>query len=329
MDSSKKLVICLAATAFTTSLGLYMWRNRKKRLAVEKIASELMGIFDSTDVYVRDPATLRGKLRHLVEDGKNKLQVLSDFDMTISKYLVGGERGDTSHGAIEKATCMPADFRMKALELKSKYAPLEHSLELSYQEKSDLMVEWWSGIHALMLEAGFERRWIPGVVSEATICLRDGADEFFEILKEDRIPLYIVSAGVGDIIEEAITKESTLYENTKIISNFMDFNETGHLIGFKGELLHSYNKKEIVNHASAYFDESSDRTNLMLIGDTLGDPTMSDGMKHLSTVLKIGFLNYDSDAALDAYEQVYDIVIVNDHTMDVINVFIQELVQNK
>ncbi len=32
---------------------------------------------------------------------------------------------------------------------------------------------------------------------------------------------------------------------------------------------------------------------MILLGDTLGDPNISDDMKHLSTVLKIGFLNSD------------------------------------
>ena len=36
-----------------------------------------------------------------------------------------------------------------------------------------------------------------------------------------------------------------------------------------------------------------ERHNLILFGDTLGDPSMADGMIHVTNELKIGFLNYE------------------------------------
>ena len=38
---------------------------------------------------------------------------------------------------------------------------------------------------------------------------------------------------------------------------------------------------------------STERRNVILLGDSIGDPNMSHGISHDNHVLKIGFLNYD------------------------------------
>ena len=47
----------------------------------------------------------------------------------------------------------------------------------------------------------------------------------FEELHAKDVPLLIFSAGVGDIIQEVLRQQYTIYNNMKIVSNFMDFND--------------------------------------------------------------------------------------------------------
>ena len=55
---------------------------------------------------------------------------------------------------------------------------------------------------------------------------RDGCKDFFNKLHEKEIPLLIFSAGVGDVIREIISQNSTtLYSNMHVVSNDIDFNE--------------------------------------------------------------------------------------------------------
>lgn len=42
-------------------------------------------------------------------------------------------------------------------------------------------------------------------------------------LFQHQVPLLIFSAGLGDIIEEVIREQYTLYDNIKVVSNYMDF----------------------------------------------------------------------------------------------------------
>ena len=65
----------------------------------------------------------------------------------------------------------------------------------------------------------------------------------------------------------------------------------GVLTGFKGELIHSFNKHEVSTHQPEYFERNRHRTNVILMGDTLGDLRMADGLPDTKNLLTIGFLN--------------------------------------
>jgi hypothetical protein len=63
------------------------------------------------------------------------------------------------------------------------------------------------------------------------------------------------------------------------------------LKAFKGELIHIYNKREGALLNTGHFQELKSRHNVLLLGDSLGDLTMADGVHSMENILKIGFLN--------------------------------------
>ncbi len=58
------------------------------------------------------------------------------------------------------------------------------------------------------------------------------------------------------------------------------------------------------------------RQNVILLGDSLGDLHMADGLDNPEGVLKIGFLNANIEERLETYMNLYDIVLMNDQTMN-------------
>ena len=69
------------------------------------------------------------------------------------------------------------------------------------------------------------------VLSTALLFLfRDGCTWFFDELQKHNIPLLIFSAGLGDIISEVISFQSHLYDNMKIVSNFLQFDDAVSLL---------------------------------------------------------------------------------------------------
>ena len=93
------------------------------------------------------------------------------------------------------------------------------------------------------------------------------------------IPILVFSAGVGDVIDEALLAHNLTQENVNVISNYMTFDSNGKLVAFTNKLIHMYNKNESsIPHSSTYFQDLSHRHNVILLGDSLGDLQMSKGI---------------------------------------------------
>lgn len=61
--------------------------------------------------------------------------------------------------------------------------------------------------------------------------------------------------------------------------------------GFKGELIHVYNKHDGALRNTEYFKQLKNNSNIILLGDSLGDLNMADSVPNVENLLKIGFLN--------------------------------------
>lgn len=62
---------------------------------------------------------------------------------------------------------------------------------------------------------------------------REGYKTFFNTLYQNNIPLFIFSAGIGDILEEIIRQMKVFHPNIHIVSNYMDFDEDVSLTSFR------------------------------------------------------------------------------------------------
>lgn len=54
---------------------------------------------------------------------------------------------------------------------------------------------------------------------------REGYENFFDKLQQHSIPVFIFSAGIGDVLEEVIRQAGVYHPNVKVVSNFMDFDD--------------------------------------------------------------------------------------------------------
>uniref|UniRef100_A0A3Q4BLP3 Uncharacterized protein n=1 Tax=Mola mola TaxID=94237 RepID=A0A3Q4BLP3_MOLML len=147
-------------------------------------------------------------------------KVISDFDMTLTRFAHNGKRCPTSYSN------SPLKFSLQLKELLNKYYPIEINASLSVEEKLPLMVEWWTKAHELLLQQEIRKDLLAVVVKESEAMLRDGYKLFFDHLQEHSIPLLILSAGIGDILEEVIRQAGVFHPNIKVLSNFMDFDES-------------------------------------------------------------------------------------------------------
>ena len=138
------------------------------------------------------------------------------------------------------------------------------------------------------------------MVAESNCELRDDTTLLLNRLNEGKIPVLVLSAGLGDLIREIMTHNGVLHENTSLVSNFLEYDVEGKVVGLKEseELIHMYNKSESILKRSQG-DNFDGRKNVVLLGDSLGDLKMADGVKNPEVVLTVGFLNKNIEKSLE------------------------------
>lgn len=280
-------------------------------------------------VCMKDPQRVQEILQSMVKAGSNTVQVISDFDMTLTRFAYNGKRCPTCHNILDNSKLISTDCREQLKQLLNTYYPIEIDSSRPVEEKLPLMVEWWTKAHDLLVEQKIKKDLLATVVRESDAMLRDGYQLLFDHLHEHSIPLLIFSAGIGDILEEVIRQAGVFHPNVKVFSNYMDFDESGVLRAFKGELIHIYNKREGALLNTGHFQELRTRPNVLLLGDSLGDLTMADGVQDMENILKIGFLNDKVEERKQSYLDSYDIVLIKDETLDVPNAVLHYLTGNK
>lgn len=222
---------------------------------------------------------------------------------------------------LEDCGLLTDDYHDKAKALQLKYYPMEVDPHLDEQTRLQAMIEWVTKAHDLLLENKLTKPMIAAAaesaVSEGRIKLRDKVVDFVGLLQQQKIPLLIFSAGIADVLEEVLKCYVTIdVESMDVISNRCQFDSSPQqlLTGFDEPLLHVFNKRSTPFLHTDFFTKQhvNDRKNLVLIGDSLGDVTMSEGMSfNQAGALNIGFLN-DRVERLEQYLQKYDLVVLGD-----------------
>ncbi|KAF7067461.1 hypothetical protein CFC21_073353 [Triticum aestivum] len=280
-----------------------------RRLPLHLPASMSYSSVGTPDCVVADADALARKVAAIRAAGLAKLQVIADFDGTLTRYWYDGSRGQSSHGLLRQGN---EEFDAKREALFEHYHPIEINPDIPLPEKAKLMEEWWGKTHGLLIEGGLTQEAIKKSVADAAIAFRDGVVELFEFLEARDIPVLVFSAGLADIIEEVFRQKlHRSFKNIKIVSNRMVFNEEGCLVAFKAPVHDSLGDP---NGSVDDYSLVKKRTNVLLLGDHIGDLGMSDGLNYENRIAA-GFLNTNIEKSLKDYSEAFDIVYLNDASM--------------
>jgi hypothetical protein len=103
--------------------------------------------------------------------------VIADFDRTLTRAMVNGERGDSCHGVMESLSVLSAKYKTDTTALLKKYLPLETCQELSREEKIPHMQSWYEQAHELLLKEDVRLEQIADAVRGSNVTLREGVPE--------------------------------------------------------------------------------------------------------------------------------------------------------
>ena len=292
-----------------------------------------MKLVPSSKVVIADVEKVQTKINSLIKDGSANLQFIVDFDNTLTKTHKDGVSLDCSWGVLENYSELPSSYHDRVRAAKEKYHPIELDVSISQEEKIPIMIEWYKEANRCLAESGVKLPWLPLMVDQSNVELRDQTEDMLRSLHLNDIPVLVLSAGVGDLINHIMQHFGVLHANTNIVSNFLKFDEEGNIVGLKGlsrfiflyfvstfyhsgeenDLIHMFNKAECISKRSS--EDGCNRRNVILLGDSLGDVHMAAGVKDPHVVLTVGFLNHNIESSVETYKKHYDIVLLDDQTM--------------
>lgn len=255
--------------------------------------------------------------QRLLLGGFSKLQIITDFDRTLTTNFHNGRKTASLISALRESKILSADYTLKAQALYDYYRPLEDDPTLDLVAKKSLMTEWWQRHFDLLIASGLKRSDIFQVVEQNFSCLRDGVSDFLQILARAKVPVTIFSAsGLGiSGLKHFFKRQGLLSDNLSFVANDFVWDEEGRAKEFLEPIIHTFNKSAAMLSSFGILDKVKNRNNVLLLGDSLGDVNMTAGLNHRAE-LRIAFLNDRILESLPSYRDVYDALVLNDGNFD-------------
>ncbi|BET01572.1 Pyrimidine 5'-nucleotidase (UMHypothetical protein-1) [Nesidiocoris tenuis] len=273
---------------------------------------------ETASVRMKNKDEVYAKIKKIIEGTKDKLQIITDFDRTVSKHHHNGKTTLSSYAVFSLVPSLPQSFIDESNAVYNRFRVYEEDPKMSIEEKIPHMVEWWHLNEKILRGLPYNEDDISIAVDRSGVHLRNGSEDAFQKLEKSKVPVLVFSAGLGAIVSSILRHHNMLHDNVHVISNFFKI-ENGSIVGFNGTLLHIYNKNQRAIENLEYFEELAHRPNVILMGDSLGDANMNEGVREHGAVLKIGFLSVNIDDYLPQYLDKFDVVLIDDQTMTVFN----------
>lgn len=239
-------------------------------------------------------------------DNIDSYYVLSDFDRTLTSYS-----SKTSWSILAESRLMCEEYVSFRTNLYNTYRPIELDDTMPLDVKSKYISEWFrKHIDALVLYKITKK-----LISDASMCdfimeFRNGVKEFLYYLSENNVPVIIISAGVGNFVEQFLINNDCYFSNIHIISNMIKFDDNGEALGVAGNIIHPNNKNE-TELSDEILEIIGNRENKILLGDQISDIQMLKDPND-SKAIKIGFCESSDERDNEEFEKFFDIVMTSD-----------------
>jgi len=238
----------------------------------------------------------------------DNLYIVTDFDRTIT---VGSS---STWSILSKNNLMPKEYIDERQKLYDYYRPIEIDNNLDFETKNKLMSEWWNKHISLLVKYQISEEVIKSATKDLRVMdFRTGAKKFLEKMYIKKVPVIIISAGIGNFIQQFLSQNNCNFNNIYIVANFVKF-ENGIATGVSENIIHSLNKNEI-SLPKNVLHKIIGRKKIILLGDALSDINMVSSDKRDDTI-RIGFLEEQVEENLENFKQEFDIVCTDKTSYD-------------
>ncbi len=265
-------------------------------------------------------------LNNLIAWWKENLHIISDFDRTLTQAFSNWKYRASLISVLYEEWYLSKEYQKTAQWFFDYYHPIEIDNNIFIDDKKKAMKEWRTKHKLLLIKEWIKKQDIYRAMKSQNINLREWSKEFFEILNKNDIPLVILSAGwLWTLsIEKYLENQSSMYDNIYLIWN--DFVRDGDkAVDFKKPIIHTFNKDEtVIKELPNIYVKIKDKKNVILLWDSISDTKMVEWFEY-NNLLKIGFLNKDVEKNMEKYINNYDVVVVDDGSMNFVNEILQKI----
>jgi cytosolic 5'-nucleotidase 3 len=169
-------------------------------------------------------------------------------------------------------------------------------------------------------ECGLTKDDLESIVKSNRIQFRDGYRFLFEFLQQYDIPCTIITSNGlgGDIIKMVFSRDGVDCEKINVLSNNIVWDENGKFLDILKPIIHVLNKDEVIIEDEKIKLQIKDKKNVILIGDGEGDLSMTSHIE-FEDIIRVGFLNEKEEESMETFKKVFDIVVINDGSLEVVN----------
>lgn len=292
---------------------------------------------------------LQRKIRKFRQDGLNKMQVISNFDGTLTSFTAKDGKSNslkTTELLEQNQHVMLPDAAKKIRYIRSEYKRRMEAegKTMSPAERSKALETMMRQVFAVASqEGGIHMNSIgPAIESQLDkVPLREGANDMIAALLFRGIPITIFCSGYGHVCLEVLRRGvpaimgpgGNYSPHLKLISNFFKSDETLTIIGMYDQvpLVHDGNKdgRTIMEFLKSSRNEGAivSRPNAILMGTEMSDLELAKNIPGLEERISIGFLKLDEHLLekLPRYASEFDIVILGDGDLSVVNEFLHDI----
>ena len=149
-----------------------------------------------------------------IELNESNFFVLIDFDRAITK----GE-SISAWRVLYNSSSFDSNYKQAYDKIHDAAIPSDI---VSDEIKSKIFAGRFKQYMELLKENNFNINILNETVRTTSLCLRDGAKEFFKKMNDLNIPVIIISSSIGNVIEEYLKVNNCYYSNMSICANYYD-----------------------------------------------------------------------------------------------------------
>ena len=150
--------------------------------------------------------------------GDKEVIVVCDFDGTLTEA-----GSDSSMNGMAKAMGYDSDFAKARDALYHEYAPL---IEAADEETAyKLYDKWWKAQMNLFTGFNLPPESYTDALGRLNLTIRSEAATLLKFCEKQDIPVFVVSAGLGNLIIPTLAFSGLLSMNMRVLANFVRYNE--------------------------------------------------------------------------------------------------------